>query len=68
MKLPASLAMYARQVAVTLPTIEPRTKRTEVVQQMMDVAWHYGLRGGLMVGLPGGAILTLIVMWVFLWA
>lgn len=67
MRLPDALSQYARQAAATLPTIEPRAKRTEILQAIMNTAWHYGIRGGLMIGLPGGAILTLIVMWVFVW-
>jgi hypothetical protein len=65
MKLPSPLTRVARQAAATLPTIPTWPSRTEAMQGVMAVAWQYGLRSGLMVGIPGGAILMLFMLWVF---
>lgn len=66
MKLPKSLLPTARQAAATLPRIETWPNRTEAMQAVMATAWQYGLRSGLLVGLPAGALITLIAWWALL--
>lgn len=65
MKLPKALLNMARQAAATLPCIQGWPSRTEAMQGVMLVAWQYGLRAGLMVGLPSGIILALMVWGIY---
>lgn len=59
MKLPRALVGMAQKGAATIHTMD-RVGRSDVMQWTMLIAWQYGLRCGLMVGLPAGVILTVI--------
>lgn len=59
--LPKALVNMSRQASATLPKIQSWPDRTEALQVVMAAAWQYGLRAGLMVGLPCGVVLTVVI-------